>query len=107
MSFIESYISFIILKRAPSDFHVSISVETWTSSGSRSSVDSHLSEGRGLPSSEVHAGPAKFEFGDDEFVDWVDGQAMSWGRPRFVRAKASLEVKDVGSLFEHAETAAF
>ncbi|CAJ1401053.1 unnamed protein product [Effrenium voratum] len=24
----------------------------------------------------VHAGPAKFEFGDDEFVDWVDGQAM-------------------------------
>ena len=25
--------------------------------------------------SEVHAGPAKFEFGDDEFVDWVDGQA--------------------------------
>ena len=24
---------------------------------------------------QVHAGPAKFEFGDDEFVDWVDGQA--------------------------------
>lgn len=23
---------------------------------------------------KVHAGPAKFEFGDDEFVDWVDGQ---------------------------------
>jgi len=24
----------------------------------------------------MHAGPAKFEFGADEFVDWVDGQAM-------------------------------
>ena len=30
---------------------------------------------------EVHAGPAKFEFGDDEFVDWVDGQARSWSKP--------------------------
>jgi len=29
-----------------------------------------------LKGSLVHAGPAKFEFGDDEFVDWVDGQAM-------------------------------
>jgi carotenoid cleavage dioxygenase-like enzyme len=29
-----------------------------------------------LQGSLVHAGPAKFEFGDDEFVDWVDGQAM-------------------------------
>jgi len=29
-----------------------------------------------LRGSLVHAGPAKFEFGDDEFVDWVDGQAM-------------------------------
>ena len=29
----------------------------------------------GEKGAEVHAGPAKFEFGDDEFVDWVDGQA--------------------------------
>lgn len=29
-----------------------------------------------LRGSLVHAGPAKFEFGEDEFVDWVDGQAM-------------------------------
>eukprot|EP00435_Cladocopium_sp_Y103_P063536 s100_g25.t1 len=29
-----------------------------------------------LTQRQVHAGPAKFEFGDDEFVDWVDGQAM-------------------------------
>jgi len=29
-----------------------------------------------LRGSLLHAGPAKFEFGDDEFVDWIDGQAM-------------------------------
>lgn len=29
-----------------------------------------------LRGSLVHAGPAKFEFGEDEFIDWVDGQAM-------------------------------
>lgn len=29
-----------------------------------------------LVGSLVHAGPAKFEFGEDELVDWVDGQAM-------------------------------
>mmetsp|Transcript_98127 Transcript_98127/g.247624 ORF Transcript_98127/g.247624 Transcript_98127/m.247624 type:complete len:683 (+) Transcript_98127:46-2094(+) len=36
-----------------------------------------------LRGSLVHAGPAKFEFGDDEFVDWVDGQAMLY-RVRFL-----------------------
>jgi carotenoid cleavage dioxygenase-like enzyme len=29
-----------------------------------------------LSGSLVHAGPAKFDFGEDSFVDWVDGQAM-------------------------------
>eukprot|EP00929_Paragymnodinium_shiwhaense_P111196 TRINITY_DN788_c0_g2_i1.p1 TRINITY_DN788_c0_g2~~TRINITY_DN788_c0_g2_i1.p1 ORF type:complete len:681 (+),score=174.67 TRINITY_DN788_c0_g2_i1:85-2127(+) len=29
-----------------------------------------------LQGSLVHAGPAKFEFGGESFVDWVDGQAM-------------------------------
>ena len=38
---------------------------------SRFFVACHHSHG-----TEVHAGPAKFEFGDDEFVDWVDGQAV-------------------------------
>jgi len=40
----------------------------------------------------VHAGPAKFEFGDDEFVDWVDGQAMLYMLR--VREDGSVEYKN-------------
>jgi len=61
-------------------YQVGIDFATWLQSAQEEvEVDGLRVEGN-LPAwlrgSWVHAGPAKFEFGDDEFVDWVDGQAM-------------------------------
>lgn len=57
-----------------------IDFKTWLQSAEEEiQADNLRVEGRvpaWLRGSLVHAGPAKFEFGNDEFVDWVDGQAM-------------------------------
>ena len=61
-------------------YQVGIDFKNWLQSANEElkvdglRVDGHLPAW--LRGSLVHAGPAKFEFGNDEFVDWVDGQAM-------------------------------
>jgi carotenoid cleavage dioxygenase-like enzyme len=61
-------------------YQVGIDFATWLQSATEEiEVDGLRVEGNipaWLRGSWVHAAPAKFEFGDDEFVDWVDGQAM-------------------------------
>merc|ERR1719356_824267 len=61
-------------------YQVGIDFKNWLQSCAEELDVSNLRVEGSLPpwlrGSLVHAGPAKFEFGDDEFVDWVDGQAM-------------------------------
>jgi len=61
-------------------YQVGIDFKNWLQSATEElEVDGLRVEGTipaWLQGNLVHAGPAKFEFGDDEFVDWVDGQAM-------------------------------
>eukprot|EP00930_Biecheleria_cincta_P051022 TRINITY_DN3617_c0_g1_i4.p1 TRINITY_DN3617_c0_g1~~TRINITY_DN3617_c0_g1_i4.p1 ORF type:complete len:677 (-),score=102.26 TRINITY_DN3617_c0_g1_i4:407-2389(-) len=61
-------------------YQVGIDFANWLQSAKEElEVDGLRVEGKIPPwliGNLVHAGPAKFEFGDDEFVDWVDGQAM-------------------------------
>lgn len=67
-------------------YQVGIDFKNWLQSAKEEIEVSGLKVEGQLPAwlrgSLVHAGPAKFEFGDDEFVDWVDGQAMLY-RLRF------------------------
>eukprot|EP00931_Biecheleriopsis_adriatica_P004912 TRINITY_DN1064_c0_g1_i3.p1 TRINITY_DN1064_c0_g1~~TRINITY_DN1064_c0_g1_i3.p1 ORF type:complete len:683 (-),score=139.15 TRINITY_DN1064_c0_g1_i3:75-2057(-) len=61
-------------------YQVGIDFKNWLQSAEEElEVDNLRVEGSipaWLVGNLVHAGPAKFEFGKDEFVDWVDGQAM-------------------------------
>jgi len=61
-------------------YQVGINFGTWLQSATEE-IEVHGLRVEGtlppwLRGTMIHAGPAKFEFGDDEFVDWVDGQAM-------------------------------
>lgn len=63
-------------------YQVGIDFKNWLASATEEiTVDDLDIEGT-LPAwlrgTLIHAGPAKFEFGPDEFVDWVDGQAMMY-----------------------------
>lgn len=61
-------------------YQVGIDFKNWLQSATEELHVSNLRVSGRLPAwlrgSLIHAGPAKFEFGEDEFVDWVDGQAM-------------------------------
>ncbi|CAE8682662.1 unnamed protein product, partial [Polarella glacialis] len=61
-------------------YQVGIDFKNWLQSATEEIEVGNLRVEGKLPvwlrGSLVHAGPAKFEFGPDEFVDWVDGQAM-------------------------------
>jgi len=61
-------------------YNVGIDFKGWLQSANEEIEDLNLRVQGTLPAwlrgSLVHAGPAKFEFGENEFVDWVDGQAM-------------------------------
>eukprot|EP00929_Paragymnodinium_shiwhaense_P111195 TRINITY_DN788_c0_g1_i1.p1 TRINITY_DN788_c0_g1~~TRINITY_DN788_c0_g1_i1.p1 ORF type:complete len:656 (+),score=156.46 TRINITY_DN788_c0_g1_i1:72-2039(+) len=61
-------------------YKVGIDFENWLVSCDEEVKASNLRVEGTLPAwlrgSLVHAGPAKFEFGGESFVDWVDGQAM-------------------------------
>lgn len=61
-------------------YQVGIDFQKWLQSAQEEIEVKNLHVEGTLPAwlrgSLVHAGPAKFEFGTDEFVDWVDGQAM-------------------------------